>query len=282
MRLAAVVILYNPGKGVISNILSYLNHFEKVYVIDNTEESKADIRQTIEQLRGTEYIHDGENKGIAARLNEVCRISIEDGFNWLLTMDQDSFFKGNNIISYISCMQAFDDLNEVSIIGVEYIIKGTDEATCNAIAATSLITSGSMLNLKLFDLVGGFDEALFIDQVDFEYCYRSIVKNYQVIQFKNVFLDHLLGETSVHKSLKSLKKTNRSLHSPLRLYYMTRNYLYIRSKYKKNFSNDISRTRKDLLNRIKNNVLYGKERITVVQMILKGVIDYKNKKMGKI
>jgi rhamnosyltransferase len=138
-----------------------------------------------------------------------------------------------------------------------------------------------VLNLSLFNIIGGFDEALFIDEVDLDFCYNSITKGYQIIQFKNVFLNHSLGKISFHKSLKNLKLTPRTLHSPQRVYYMVRNFLYVNAKYKNKFKVDKKRRKKALLNRLKNNFLYGRNKGLFTVYILKALVDYSTKKMGK-
>lgn len=282
MKIAAVVILYNPTEEVIDNIQSYLDYVEKLYVLDNTEKQKEELINQISFFSNIIYLSDRENKGIAVRLNQVSTMALEDGFKWLLTMDQDSSFSQSSISAYITCLQELADKEHIAMTGVEIIKKNAEKISCRYNEVTSLITSGSIVNLTLFNEIGPFDEALFIDQVDLEYCYRAVLKGYKIIQFENIFLKHSLGISSVHVSLKTLKKTYRSLHSPLRMYYLTRNYLYMKLKYKESFPNEISLSKKDLFIRIKNNLLYGKERMAVITYILKGVIDFKRKKMGKI
>ena len=282
MIIAAAVILFYPDKKTIDNLLSYGSFVNTLYALDNSEDPSVEITELIREIPNCRYIHDGQNKGIAQRLNQACKLSIEDGFEWLLTMDQDSSFSESSISAYITCLQNLGDKEQIAMTGVKIINNNADEISCKYKEVKLLITSGSTINLTLFNEIGPFDEALFIDQVDLEYCYRAVLKGYKIIQFENIFLKHSLGISSEHVSLKSLKKTYRSLHSPLRLYYITRNYLYIKSKYKENFPNEISLSKKDLFIRIKNNLLYGKERMAVITYILKGIIDFKRKKMGKI
>jgi rhamnosyltransferase len=97
---------------------------------------------------------------------------------------------------------------------------------------------------------------------------------YRLICFDNIVLDHRIGLVSQHRSLKSGARTPRSLHSPVRLYYMTRNYLYLRKKYKAAFPVDLAEHRKDVLVRIKNNLLYNKQRGAVLRYVLKGIWAY--------
>jgi rhamnosyltransferase len=280
-KIAAVVILYNPNDRCINLIESYYYSVDKLFIIDNSQDELSP-NNSLRQLPKVLYLYDGRNKGIAESLNITCNLAIHEGYDWLLTMDQDSFFSKNSISNYIKCIEGLDSKELVAMTGVEFIEKKNADINCTYTEVSSLITSGSMINLASFQTIGSFDEDLFIDQVDFEYCYRSIIKGYKIIKFNNIFMDHLIGETSLHKSIKSFKSTARSLHSAKRLYYMTRNYLYVKSKYNQQFKPEIYKTKQDLLNRIKNNVLYRKDRIEVIKFILLGIIDFKRGKMGKI
>jgi len=282
MKLAAIVILYHPDEHVVENILSYAHKFESIYVYDNTENSLSLHANAIQQIPNVLYFSDNENGGIAKRLNAAAKMAIDEEFDWLLTMDQDSRFSKKAIDNYISCLHSFSSKNEVAMFGVEFEKEENDSKNCEYITKDYLITSGSMVNLQLFERIGGFDEALFIDEVDLEYCYRSIVKGYQIVQFTNVFLSHHLGTVNMFRSLKSGKKTPRSLHSPTRVYYMIRNFLYVEKLYKNRFIDSDKIRKKTLLNRIKNNFLYGNNRFFLLKMILKALSDYKKGKMGKI
>jgi hypothetical protein len=65
------------------------------------------------------------------------------------------------------------------------------------------------------------------------------------------------------------------------VYYMVRNHLYVSNKYKHRFKNDLLIRRKGLQVRIKNNLLYGKNKWKLIRSILQAVSDFKNKRMGK-
>lgn len=282
MKIAATVILYHPDEIVIENISSYINSVEKLYIVDNTEMPLNEIRDPLKKFPNTIYLNDGENKGIAARLNQVSGLASNDGYDWLLTMDQDSSFPDESFINYLNCANSFEEKEKVSMFGISFDKKVAGFNICNSVKVNHLITSGSLLNLKLMPVIGRFDEKLFIDEVDFEYGLRSIANGFNIIQFDNIFLTHNLGQTSYHRSFKTTKLTSRVLHSPVRIYYMTRNFLYVQSKYKETFSDEINLRRKILFNRIKNNILYNKERFKVINYVLKGFRDYKKNEFGKL
>jgi rhamnosyltransferase len=274
--IAGVVLLYHPDEGLHRRISSYLGYVDQLYVIDNSEK---DTGLHFDSAK-ISYLKDNQNKGIAARLNEAARLAIQNGYDWLLTMDQDSAFSSGNIEKYFSCVRNNKD-NNVALFGVQFNEPLSNSDSCDGTDSLYLITSGSLVNLKLFPVIGDFDEALFIDQVDYEYSFRSSSKGYRTIQFRNIFLEHQLGTQTTHRSILNFKKSKRSLHAPVRIYYMTRNYLYMRSRYKKVFPAEMAHIKKDLLNRLKNNFLYSPERMSVVANFSLGVLDYIRKKMGK-
>jgi len=45
------------------------------------------------------------------------------------------------------------------------------------------------MNLKAFSIIGGFDENLFIDGVDIDYCYAAMTKGFNNIIFKTIILN---------------------------------------------------------------------------------------------
>lgn len=274
-----VVILYNPAEDVIGNITSYLPFLRELLIIDNSEHaSKLDFSGWGDHVT---VVQDGANKGIAARLNQAARYAIEREAQWLLTMDQDSFFAEDALKQYMECLGAVSNKDRVAMFGVEFesVPDGKD---CLMLETDKLITSGSIVNLGVFKKVGNFDENLFIDEVDFEYCVRAARRGFKTIQFKNIYLNHSLGTASEHRSLKSFRKTVRSLHSPLRLYYMLRNYLYVRKIYQPVCAESLRFKKRALLNRIKNNLLYRNNRMKTFRYLLTAYIHYKAGKMGKL
>ena len=98
---------------------------------------------------------------------------------------------------------------------------------------------------------------------------------YSVLQVENIFLNHTLGSQQPVKTLTGKKKV-KTLHSPIRLYYIVRNC------YKKQFPEEIKLRRKDLAVRIKNNLLYGPKKFSLIKHILLGFVHFKRKRFGKL
>lgn len=280
MKVAACVILYQPDKSVLTNIKSYLNFVDRIWIIDNSEQQILNLQYFSAHQSKIVFVHDSNNEGIAKRLNQACNFAINDGFEFLLTMDQDSYFEETCIKKYLECIENFSEKEKVGMFGINHQ-KQNNKKDCNSRKANVLITSGSIINLIAYKAIGDFDENLFIDFVDTDYCFRSILKGYHLIEFPNVFMHHEIGKTENRRSFKSLRNSNRSIHSAIRLYYMTRNYLYLKKKYGNQFTEQLSAHKKDLLNRIKNKLLYQGNRLKTIKFLLKAYRDFKQNKMGK-
>lgn len=280
---AACVILYNPKKEDIANVLTYVNKVKKVYVFDNTEgKSNENLFQDFENVS---YFWDNDNKGIAIRLNEGCKKAIDDNFDYLLTMDQDSSFLEENIDQYFNDILNFKENEKVAVYGLEYAANDINDTTTPEYNEVDhLITSASTVNLKLYHEIGGFDENLFIDGVDIEYCYSALSKGFKNIKFGRIFFNHTLGIRTKRGSVFTLYlfKKHVAVHSSLRIYYMNRNMLYIKNKYGKLLPEIIHKFVKNQKHHISKNIKYSNEFFTVLKYKRKAFDDYKNNKMGKI
>lgn len=281
MSFAGVVILYHPDKDIFERILTYMDILDHLYIFDNSESFNHVLNSKITAHRKIQYLHDKENKGIAVRLNQAATLALKDGYSFLLTMDQDSHFRANEAERYQNCILNIKGIEKVGITGLEFI-QSTSDTNCSCERVNELITSGSVVNLHLFEEIGGFDENLFIDYVDHEYCYRAKVKGFEVLKFTHIFLHHSVGEASNKRSFITLKNSQRSFHSPIRIYYMVRNYLYVNQKYKTTFAPELQQQRNSILTRIKNKLLYNKDRIKLIRLIFRAFKDYKRSNMGKI
>ena len=91
-RILAVVIAYYPDMELLSeNMNAFVDHVEKVLVWDNTPDGDKELaNQELPGKEKTERVGEGENKGISYVLNWAWHYAVEHGYDYLLTMDQDS------------------------------------------------------------------------------------------------------------------------------------------------------------------------------------------------
>lgn len=233
-KVAACVVLYNPEDTIVENLHSYAHKVSYVILVDNsTTDNLALINKIKNNLKNIIYIKNNDNLGIATALNIGCEEAIKYDMTWVLTMDQDSKFI--NIDEYLKCLYNLSSIENIALLAPNHmwlpenhIQKGS---TCEHQEKFLVITSGNLLNLSLFNNIGQFEEKLFIDMVDHDYCIRAQKLKYKIYYYPNIILQHSLGSLFQRKNLITRKVRNKIEHSPQRIYYITRNSLYIWQQY---------------------------------------------------
>lgn len=279
-KVAGVVILYHPDvPATLNNIRSYAEFTGALYVIDNTGNNNAAgvLQKELQNISNRiVYLPNNKNEGIGKPLNSAAAMAIQNGYSWLLTMDQDSWFKNDQLDIY---REEFEKLflHDASVAVVSPRYKSNKAvAGVTYREVTAAITSGSLIQLGIWQKTGGYNESLFIDEVDHEYCYRAKSMGYKVINFENILLEHTIGKEKVSGYFGVFAKRPRVLHSAGRLYFIIRNYLYVRKKYKDIYPEEFKGRDKQVLTTLKNNLLFGGAFFKNLSSIIKGYNDYRN------
>lgn len=275
MKYAGTVILYQPDKSIKENIMSYLPYIEKLYVVDN---SMYENEALLPKSKKIVYINNKQNLGIAKSLNLACDNALKDGFDFILTMDQDSKFKEKEIGQLVSYVNN-ENGDTIGIISPYHNIITKIKKSSEVIDhPLEVMTSGNLLNLKAYQKVGKFNEDLFIDCVDTWMCLNLKKNGYDIIRLNNVILDHKLGNASIKNFFG--KKIICSNHAPIRRYYMMRNTLYLIDEFKNDFP-EYCKYLKKVQNHQMVNVLLEKKGFKKFIMMVKGIRDYKKNVKGK-
>lgn len=230
MGIGVVIIVYHPDMGKLNqNIVSIMEVCEKIIVIDNTEGTSLD-KDILKLWKNITYISNENNIGIAAALNMGMRILWEDGYEWGLTLDQDSVCPPEFIIEakkYITDMTVAILCPQIKYTGWH---DNTDRKyTYNIETVKACMTSGSLTRISAWREVDGFDEAFFIDYIDNDFCEKLKQSNYKIMQLNKIVMSHELGESSEKHFLWFCIKFSH--HEPWRYYYMIRNHIIFIQRY---------------------------------------------------
>lgn len=252
MKLAAAVILYEPEKigidKVRTNIQSYALYVGTVYVVDNSPKEMTSSKEIANRVSKSVYIYNGNKGGIAGAQNKACQQAIKDGYEWLMTMDQDSIFEPEQIKTYMHLVEQYIPTDEKAV-SFGPLIKNMNQPiywtkqirfkilspikrkilgkrwkpkqTLSVQFPNDVIASGNIIKLSAWEEVGGFDEFLFIDEVDLNFCHKLKRHGYNIIQLCDAYLTQYFG-TKVFSILPKYYEN----YSPFRLYHIFRN-LYI-------------------------------------------------------
>ncbi|MBP7796616.1 MAG: glycosyltransferase [Elusimicrobiales bacterium] len=273
IRLAGAVILYNPPKNFTDNIKNYFNYLDKLYMIDNSEENTQYIEDIKKIGNNIVYVYNGKNMGVGYALNNALELSLNDGYDFLLTMDQDSRFQRGSIERMIEFINS-NDTSNIAIISPEVILDNhviTDKNTP--------ITSGSIINIKIANKIGGFKNDYFIDRLDFEYALRAKKNGYKIKVISDAFLEHTLGNYKIIKLIN--KKIVITNHLPIRRYYITRNTFCMIRNYFFSFPIYSFNQLRILITDSIKIILFEDRKTEKINMIIKGFYDFLIGKKGK-
>ena len=145
------------------------------------------------------------------------------------------------------------------------------------IACDFLISSGSLVPMDALTGVGEFDEGLFIDSVDLEWCCRARARGFALYGVCAASLDHRLGDRR-HTVFDGVELV---VHSPERIYYMTRNRFLL---YRRGYM-PLKWKLKDLLRwlaKFSATVLFIAPRFAYLRMTLRAIGDALMGRAGKL
>lgn len=228
-NVCVVITLYDPDIIDKTKILSLSKLCKLIYIHDNTESKKPYQHELSDMEDNIIYERDLCNDGVATALNIGCSIAVKNNCTHVLFFDQDSNLSIEDVNLYLMAISKRQDLNEVAVYSPNIICDYVNEK--KYINKTKeevrdwLITSGSLINLSIYSQTKGFDENLFIDFVDIDYCLTVSNLGYQLIQLPFPIMRHNLGD------IKYVMRYKIYQHSPLRNYYMFRNRIYLNDKF---------------------------------------------------
>lgn len=268
-NIAAGIVLYNPDLNILKeNIDSIYKQVEYVVLIDNNSNNIEEIINLSNSYKNIEIVRNKKNLGVATALNQIIKICDKREIKWVLTLDQDSVCPENIIDEYIK----YIDIEKIAIITLQIVDRNNkfEFKKSNKFEFVDMcITSASLTNVDICKRVGLFDENLFIDYVDFEYCIRLKRNGYKILKVNSIALLHRLGNMKIYKLFgKSIHVTN---HNNIRNYYIIRNMIYTYRKHKDliKFTNIFT----GVIIAIFKISIYENKKILKLKSILKGIID---------
>jgi rhamnosyltransferase len=230
----AVVVTYNPDQDLAAHLESLRGQIRTVVVIDNRS-ADAPAVEAAARATGCRFIGNDANLGVAAALSQGARLAMAEGFEWLATFDQDSLVGPGAIAGLLAVEAAHPRRDKIAVVSMSHRDRATGrdyhhpedilETAGSWRSVRATITSGSLTRTEVFRKVGVFDDRLFIDSVDHEFCLRCRGHGLLIIEGREQLMDHSIGAVTQHDFLwRRIACTNHSAH---RRYYITRNTLEV-------------------------------------------------------
>jgi rhamnosyltransferase len=232
--IAAVLTAYKPDVGFVSRFLPLLSVCDLIIISDNTP-AGCNYLQFPE---GFVVIHNKGNVGLGPALNIGIAEARRKGAEHVVLFDQDSTPSPGFVCEMLVQLDAIvmrhglkcclgpthiDDSNislEKSNVDTPMSFKGCSLESVQKISC--LPTSGMIFSIEALAWDDQFSEELFLDLVDFEWCWRLGIRGWKFFRTSSVQMYHRLGETE-----RRFLGITFYVPAPYRHYFQTRDTLLL-------------------------------------------------------
>ncbi|MDB1565702.1 glycosyltransferase [Lacticaseibacillus paracasei] len=242
-RVAAGIVIYHPNVArLIQCLTSVINDVDKIYIFKN-DNTNIDFFSDPK----IHILAEAKNLGLSHALNLIMREAQKDGFQWVVTLDQDSILPPGMIAAFTEHFKPGVGIICPQVIDKRRAYMQPDLTNEPVTEVSEAITSASCTSVSAWQKVGKFDEWLFIDLIDNEFSKRLKINGFKILRLNKWILDQQFGDI-VPKSARSQKfwlsiaklfnnnnfaKFSYRKHvDPKRVYYTNRNIIYVNRKLK--------------------------------------------------
>ncbi len=233
-KIYSIIVTYNSSIENIKKKIETIKPQVQKIIICNNSSYPISIKD-----RNVKIFNFLKNHGIGKAQNIGMQWAFNNGADFVLQLDQDSFPEKHMVKKLLEAYYSATDMGfNIGLVGVQEYDSDSKIIPKNKYINTvkienvkfeivsEILSSGSLIPKGTIEKAGWMNETLFIDLVDFEYCWRLKQYNLKVLRHRNALLSHKLGLKEV--KLFGIKKINT--WQPSRHYYQFRNTLILLKK----------------------------------------------------
>ncbi len=238
-RVWACVVCFRATADAVRQLLTILEpQVEQVMLVDNA----PDCARGLAGVGGprTVYVPMRANLGTAGAMNEAWRRASDAGADYMISFDQDSRPDGALVEGLMASLKRLTASGRrVAAIGprkvdprngqpmrilrpVRYMKRYAPGDAADVVQVDHLISSGCLAPMDAFRHVGPYNEALFLDYVDIEWCLRARAKGHEIVCDPRLSMLHVIGDRVVRIGQRSVW-----VHQPKRNGLLVRNHLLL-------------------------------------------------------
>lgn len=231
-KVAVIIVLYNPDTNDIDNVRR-IAQYNVGFVVDNSLIPFMDG----ETIGNMSYICNKANIGIAKAQNIALREILKGDYEYVVFLDQDTRVAVDYPLQIAMEFSRIDN-GRLAVLGPQVVNAVTGGQYASAIhkyeisengfsLRKHIISSGSCMSINALKDVGLMCGELFIDYVDFEWCWRAASKGYQCGVTSHLQISHHVGQREL-----SIGKYKVIISAQQRYFYQYRNFIWlIQKKY---------------------------------------------------
>lgn len=230
----ACVVSFHPGDDFVQNLKSILAQGVDILVVDNSENLEVQLRiQAQCNQLGIRCITNLRNLGIAGALNLGVLEAMDRGYSWILTLDQDSLLPESYVNLIKRVWFSSEEKEKIGILAPRHFDRSTgyqsrDYRKLGGLLSNRdiVMTSGNLIPVSVFSKVGLYDEDLFIEYVDHDFCLRVKKAGLRTVLVGDAHLGHSLGKIRQHHLFPGVFFFSHN-YLPVRRYYRARNRIIL-------------------------------------------------------
>ena len=231
-KVAVIIVLYNPDTNDIDNVRR-IAQYNVGFVVDNS----LIPFMNGETIGNMSYICNKANIGIAKAQNIALREILKGDYEYVVFLDQDTRVAVDYPLQIAMEFSRIDN-GRLAVLGPQVVNAVTGGQYASAIhkyeisengfsLRKHIISSGSCMSINALKDVGLMWGELFIDYVDFEWCWRAASKGYQCGVTSHLQISHHVGQREL-----SIGKYKVIISAQQRYFYQYRNFIWlIQKKY---------------------------------------------------
>ena len=276
------MVTYNPNFDFVIHEIQRISSLDFVSTFIIVDNNSRNFDSRIYDCEKVTVIKNSKNVGLASALNQMFEKGESLNEEWLTFLDQDTVIPLRCLETYEqNCNKACSP--EVGIFCCSSVaVCGKDFANKEKPISQRMlgdkpisvvprcVTSGACFSIKCWKAIGKFMEDLFIDDTDYEFCFRLTKNNFQIIRFDDISFYHELFDSET----KSIRLFNMSIQyndvSVFRLDYKVRNYLFLRKLYR-----DFPRRSFFILKFFIKSIFLEKQKMRRLHTLIQAIFDSK-------
>jgi rhamnosyltransferase len=290
-KISAVITTYRPDDEFPVRVERIRHQVGCVVIVDDgaSSDNVMRLKRWFSNTPKVLLHHNETNIGIAASLNKGIAIAKFEGCSWALTLDDDTLIAPDMVQTVVDYWKqiSLQRRKPIALMGMLYRDVHTGEISDRRTSINGLeyadkreiMTSGSLLSLDAYEIIGFFRNDFFIDFVDYDYCSRARSMGFRVIKIFKVGMEHSVGNLRLHNFAGVVVETYN--HSPARLYYYFRNSLVFMREV---FRSDPLFVLALLVGNLRTVVLIAfleSDKRTKIRYVLRGVLDGWRNRLGR-
>ncbi len=265
------IVTYNPSIERFTECIGSLsNQTDNLMIVDNGSSNVAEIERVIDSFSLKYNIQKNQtNEGIASGLSDIMEYAERNGYEWVLTIDQDSVIQSGLLDRYKKAVSLLPDVGMITCLVKDRNYTDIREEYQNKaiISIKTCITSGAFTSVRAYKETPGYDKSFFIDFVDNDLCYSIREAGYRIYRIKYLGLLHENGYGENRSFLgKKIVVLNKSAD---RVFYQVRN---ARKLYKKHIDYSVFQLMRFYILVLLKILLYENNKLNKIHMYIKGMI----------